>query len=309
MKTGYQTFLTLSLGTALLSAGCAGSPRATESAPAATKPEPAATAQKPAVAATNAPALATNIQERVGYAIGMSVGNNLKRANFDVNVEALKQGILDVLAGGDLKMTDMQGAEAIRTYQQQRQHELLEKNLKEGEAFLAANKTKEGVRVQAVTLPDGKTAEFQYRVITEGTGEIPRSNDTVTVNFRGKLLNGQEYDSSFKRGRPATFVVERLFRGWSEALQMMKTGSKWELFIPYTLAYGERGSPTVGPGATLILEVDLLSIDTPKPVTSDIIRVPSAEEMKAGAKIEVIKPEEVEKRVAGATNDTKAAKP
>lgn len=317
MKIGIKTFLAISIGTALLQSGCAHNERAAGTSTVGAKPG-AVTAVNPGPAAAEKPAAATganplasstNAQDRVGYAIGMSIGNNLKRAGFDVNLDQLMVGIKDVLDGRELKLTDQQGAEVIRSYQQQRQRELLDKNLKEGEKFLAENKTKPGVQNSEVTLPDGKMAEFQYKILTEGAGESPKSNDTVSVNFRGKLLNGQEYDSSFKRGRPSTFVVERLFRGWSEALQMMKVGSKWELYVPASLAYGERGAPMVGPGATLILEVELLSIDTPKPVTSDIIRVPSAEEMKAGAKIEVIKPEDLEKKAAGATNEVKAGKP
>jgi FKBP-type peptidyl-prolyl cis-trans isomerase FklB len=316
MKTGLNALLSLSLGAALLPLGCAhgdrtATPSSAEAKPAATPAaKPAATpAPKPAPAAEGNLSESTNLQDRVGYAIGLSIGNNLKRSNFDVNLDAMMSGIKDVLAGRELKMTEQQSMETIRSYQMQRQRESLEKNLKEGEVFLAENKKKEGVQTKEVALADGKTAEFQYKVLTEGAGEIPKGNDTVSLNFRGKLLNGQEYDSSFRRGRPSSFVVERLFRGWSEALQMMKVGSKWELYIPASLAYGDRGAPSVGPGATLIIEVDLLSIDTPKPVTSDIIRVPSAEEMKAGAKIEVIKPEDVEKMTAGQTNQIKAGKP
>jgi FKBP-type peptidyl-prolyl cis-trans isomerase FklB len=316
MKTGLNALLSISLGAALLPLGCAHSRGTATTSTAATKPaattaaKPApVTAAKPAASTPTGPSAPTNLQDRVGYAVGLSIGGNLKRSNFDVNLDEMMSAIKDVLAGRELKMTEQQGMETIRSYQMQRQRELLEKNLKEGEAFLAENRQKAGVQTKEVTLPDGKTAELQYRILTEGTGETPKNSDTVSLNFRGKLLNGQEYDSSYKRGHPSTFVVERVIRGWSEALQMMKVGSKWELYLPASLAYGERGAPSVGPGSTIILETDLLSIDTPKPVTSDIIRVPSAEEMKAGAKIEVIKPEDVEKLTAAESNAVKAAKP
>jgi hypothetical protein len=150
---------------------------------------------------------------------------------------------------------------------------------------------------------------MQYKVITEGTGAIPKSNDTVTVNYRGTLVNGKEFDSSAKRGQPAKFQVNRVVRGWTEALQMMKAGSKWEVYIPSALAYGDRGNPSIEPGSTLIFEVELVGADAPapppppaQPLTSDIIRVPSAEELKKGAKIEVIKAEDLEKLTNSAAN-------
>ena len=130
---------------------------------------------------------------------------------------------------------------------------LAEKNKKEGEAFLAANKTKEGVK----TLPDG----LQYKVIKEGTGKTPKADDTVVTNYRGTLIDGTEFDSSYKRGQPATFPVKGVIPGWTEALQLMKEGSKWELFIPSNLAYGERGAGNaIGPNATLVFEIELISV-------------------------------------------------
>jgi FKBP-type peptidyl-prolyl cis-trans isomerase len=194
-------------------------------------------------------------------------------------------------------LTEPQAQQAIMDYQKQRQHDLAETNLKQGEAFLAQNKGKEGVKVQPVALPDGRMAELQYKIITEGTGEIPKSNDTVNVNYRGTLINGTEFDSSAKRGgRPYKFTVNQpnVPRGWTEALQMMTVGSKWELYIPASLAFDERPRP-VPPGSTVVYELELVDVEKPKPLTSDIIRVPSAEEMKAGAKIEVIKAEDAEK--------------
>jgi FKBP-type peptidyl-prolyl cis-trans isomerase len=206
-------------------------------------------------------------------------------------------------------MTDQQARAALTDYQNEKQHEVTAKNLKDGEAFLAANKHKEGIQVHPVTLPDGRTAELQYKILTEGTGEIPRSNDAVRVNYRGTLIDDTEFDSSARHGgQPSRFTVNRVVRGWTEALQMMKAGAKWQLFIPASLAYEERMMPTIPPGSTLVFELELLEIDRPKPLTSDIIRVPSAEEMKAGAKIEMIKAEDVEKMAASQTNQAPADK-
>jgi FKBP-type peptidyl-prolyl cis-trans isomerase FklB len=162
-----------------------------------------------------------------------------------------------------------------------------------------------------VSLPDGTTAEMQYKVITEGTGAMPKSNDIVSVNYRGTLINGKEFDSSAKQGKPLKRPANQLVRGWTEALQLMKTGSKWELYLPAALAYGDRGGQGIEPGTMLIFEMELLSFESPQPpappqpLTSDIIRVPSAEELKAGAKVEVIKAEDLEKqaKAAAATNN------
>lgn len=244
-------------------------------------------------------------KEKASYAIGMMFGNQIKRANFEVDPDVVAAAMKDVIDGKEMKLTEAQGRETIMAYQQAARKKVAEKNEKEGEAFLAANKSKPGVNTKSVTLPDGKTAEFQYKVITEGSGPTPQSNDVVKVNYRGTLINGKEFDSSAKHGQPATFPVNRVIKGWTEALQMMKVGSKYELYIPPQLAYGENGSGQIEPGSTLIFEVELLGIEPPQqqaqpartgqPLTSDIIRVPSAEELKKGAKIEVLKPEDVEK--------------
>ena len=166
-----------------------------------------------------------------------------------------------------LDMTEQEAREAITTYQQESRRKMAEKNKKEGEEFLAKNKTKEGVKIHEVTLPDGTKAELQYKVITEGTGATLGSNDMVSVNYRGTLINGKEFDSSAKHGgQPAKFQANRVIRGWTEALQKMKVGSKWELYIPSTLAYGDFGSgPMIEPGSTLIFEVELLGIEAPQP--------------------------------------------
>jgi FKBP-type peptidyl-prolyl cis-trans isomerase FklB len=244
-------------------------------------------------------------KEKASYAIGMYFGNQIKRGNMDVDAETINNAMHDVLAGKTLKLNDQQAQEAIRTYQMAEQKRAGDKNKKEGDAFLAANKAKPGVKTQEVKLADGSTAEMQYKVITEGTGEIPKSNDVVQVNYKGTLINGKEFDSSAKHnpGQPSKMGLNRVIRGWAEALEIMKVGSKWELYLPATLAYGDRGyPPDIAPGAALTFEMELVGIEPPapppapaQPLTSDIIRVPSAEELKKGAKIEVLKPEDVEK--------------
>lgn len=255
-------------------------------------------------------------REKASYGVGMYFGNMIKRNNLDVDPEVVVSAMKDVLAGRDCKLTEQQGQEAIQTYQRAARLKQAEKNREAGEAFLAENKKKPGVKTHSVSLPDGSTAEMQYKVITEGTGETPKSTDTVSVNYRGTLINGKEFDSSAKHGgQPAKFGVTRVVKGWTEALQMMKVGSKWELYIPSALAYGDNGSRDIEPGSTLIFEVELAGIEAPppppppaQPLTSDIIKVPSAEELKKGAKIEVIKAEDAAKLAAQAqTNATKEA--
>jgi len=251
-------------------------------------------------------------KEKVSYGIGMNIGNNLKRSGYDIDIDVLSAALRDVLGGKDLKLTEAQAREALTAYakemntkREEERAQKAEKNKKEGEEFLAANKQKEGVKTHVVTLADGKTtAELQYKVLKEGTGPMPKSNDIVTVNYKGTLINGTEFDSSAKAGAPMKRAANQLIRGWTEALVMMKAGSKWQLFIPSSLGYADRGSGAlIEPGATLIFEVELLSSEAPvppaaaQPLTSDIIKVPSADELKKGAKIEVIKPEDVEKKL------------
>lgn len=233
-------------------------------------------------------------KEKANYAIGMSVGGNFKQANFEYDEAAFNRGMLDALANKP-GLTMPEAQETIKKYQQERRAILAEKNKTQGAAFLAENKTKPGI----VTL----TNDLQYKIITEGTGEIPKREDTVSVNFRGTFVDGTEFDSSAKTGKPATFRVGGVIKGWTEALIQMKTGAKWQLFIPYDLAYGEMGRPpNIPPAATLLFDIELLSIlpsppppPPTAPLTSDIIKVPSLEEMKKGAKIETIKADDVDK--------------
>lgn len=199
-------------------------------------------------------------KDKLSYSIGMNIGNNFKKQSIDVNTDALIQGIKDVLSGGKTLMTEQEVNETLMNFQKEmmakqmaQQKELGEKNKKEGEAFLAENKKKEGVK----TLPSG----LQYKVIKEGNGKTPKITDTVTIHYRGTLIDGTEFDSSYTRGQPATFPVKGVIAGMSEALQLMKVGSKWQLFIPSNLAYGERGAgDDIGPNATLIFEIELVSI-------------------------------------------------
>jgi FKBP-type peptidyl-prolyl cis-trans isomerase FklB len=210
-------------------------------------------------------------KDKASYAVGLNVGRNLgaqlRQQSVEVDQAILLRGVKDALAGGKTLMTDDEAKAALTQLQTEvtnRLHEKMkveqekmkvvsETNKKEGLDFLGANKTKEGV----VTLPSG----LQYKILAEGTGPKPTGMDTVVCNYRGTLINGTEFDSSYKRGQPASFQVNGVIKGWTEALQLMPVGSKWQLFIPSELGYGDRGSgPNIGPGATLIFEVELLSI-------------------------------------------------
>jgi FKBP-type peptidyl-prolyl cis-trans isomerase FklB len=218
-------------------------------------------------AADPAPALKDQ-KDKVSYSIGMDIGRNIKRQNLELNVDALSAGIRDAIAGGKTALTDDEAREVMNAYRTEMQakqqsvaKEQGDKNKKEGEAFLAANKAKEGVKTHTVTLPNGTNAVLQYKVLTAGTGPKPSTNDTVITHYRGTLIDGTEFDSSYKRGEPATFPVTGVIKGWTEALLMMPVGSKWQLFIPSELAYGERGAGRqIGPNATLIFDIELIGI-------------------------------------------------
>ena len=205
-------------------------------------------------------------KETQSYALGMNIGDTLHRQSIDVDFTLLIQGMKDAMTGGKTALTEEQATQALMQLQQEmrakaeeKQKQLATTNKAEGDAFLAANKTKEGV----VTTASG----LQYKILTPGTGPKPTATDTVTVNYRGTLLNGKEFDSSYKRNQPATFQVGGVIKGWTEALQLMPVGSKWQIWIPSDLAYGERQmGPDITPNSTLAFEVELLSIqERPKP--------------------------------------------
>jgi FKBP-type peptidyl-prolyl cis-trans isomerase len=264
-------------------------------------------------AATNAPKLSPEEQKHnMSYAIGTDIGNNLKRGGVELDLEVLTGAMKDAMAGKPSQLADPQVREAINNYrqaarakQEETRRQTAEKNKMEGATFLAENKKKPDIKTLEVKLKDGTTAEMQYKVLNEGTGAVPKTNDMVTVNYRGTLINGKEFDNSNKRPQPTKLQVNRVVQGWTEALERMKVGSKWELYLPSTLAYGDNGyGPTIEPGSTLIFEMELTGVEAPAPpappaaappLTSDIIKVPSAEELKKGAKIEVIKAEDLEK--------------
>ncbi len=220
----------------------------------------AASTQKSPAASSSAAALPTQ-KDKLSYAIGMNVGSGLRRDGVDVDPNLVARGLQDVMAGGKTLMTDEQAESFIVALRNQLREKAMAQreqeattNKTEGDAFLAANKSKPGV----VTLPSG----LQYKVLKAGTGPKPTASDTVKCNYRGTLINGTEFDSSEKHGGPATFPVSGVIKGWTEALQLMPVGSKWQLFVPPDLAYGARGADDViGPNATLIFEVELLSIE------------------------------------------------
>ena len=190
----------------------------------------------------------------------MNFGTGLRKQSIDVDPAILARGLRDSLSNGKTLLTEDEARAVlaqlqsdVRKKQQDLAQQVAEVNKKQGLAFLETNKTKDGV----VTLPSG----LQYKVLQEGTGPKPAPTDTVVCNYRGTLLDSTEFDSSYKRGQPATFPVTGVIKGWTEALQLMPVGSKWQLFIPSELAYGERGAGgQIGPNATLIFEVELISI-------------------------------------------------
>jgi len=249
----------------------------TQQAPAANAtPAPAAGAQKPPAAKTGTatkprtvvPFTIKTQKDKVSYAVGMNIGMGvaakLKQQALDVDQAVLLRGMKDALAGGKMLLTEEEERTLLtqlsveaRKKQEDQLKVAADANKKMGEEFLTVNKAKDGV----VTLPSG----LQYKILTAGTGPKPTAADTVSCNYRGTLLNGTEFDSSYKRGHPETFPVTGVIKGWTEALQLMQVGSKWQLFIPSDLGYGDRGADPrsgIGPGAMLIFEVELLSIQS-----------------------------------------------
>jgi FKBP-type peptidyl-prolyl cis-trans isomerase FklB len=233
--------------------------------PAPAKKPAATTAKKAPVTTKSATTFTLKTQkDKASYAVGMSYGSMLHQRGVPVDPAIVARGVRDALAGTKPLMTEdemkavlTQLQNQVREQAQAKAHEAGAGNRKEGDAFLAANKSKEGV----VTLPSG----LQYKILKEGSGPKPTATDTVSCNYRGTLINGKEFDSSYKRGEATSFPVSGVIKGWTEALQMMPVGSKWQLFIPADLAYGDRGAGAdIGPGETLIFEVELLSIGEQK---------------------------------------------
>lgn len=271
-----QKTLTFALNlfvTGLLSAGAVSAQDATPPAPKAqTTPAPKAqstpaaktpgtTGTKPRTATgAKTPLTLKTDKDKVSYAIGVNIGKSMRKDSVDVDPAVFSRGMKDALAGGKLLLTDDEMRAALtklqgemRAKQEAAMQKAGELNKKAGDDFLAQNKTREGV----VALPDG----LQYKILKEGTGPKPSATDSVVCNYRGTLLDGTEFDSSYKRGQPATFPVSGVIKGWTEAVQLMPVGSKWQLFIPAELAYGARGAgQEIGPNATLIFEVELVSI-------------------------------------------------
>lgn len=204
----------------------------------------------------------SNQQDKLSYSFGQNIGNSLKQQKIELNLDLLVKGIQDVVADKEPLLTTEEMQNVLKTFQKERFAKLAEErkalsetNLKEGETFLTANKAKEGV----TTLPSG----LQYKVVTKGSGNTPKATDQVTTHYRGTLIDGTEFDSSYQRGKPATFAVNQVIAGWTEALQLMKEGDKWQLFVPAKLGYGERGVPggKIGPNATLIFDIELISVN------------------------------------------------
>lgn len=222
------------------------------------KPGAAAGSASPNSSATSSP-YGTD-KEKASYAIGLNIGKSLKHDGLDVDPNIVSQGLKDALTGATSKISEAEAQEAmtklrsqVMAQKQQETAQAGEANKKAGDQFLAANKAKEGV----VTLPDG----LQYKVLKEGTGPKPKASDSVVVNYRGTLIDGTEFDSSTKHGEPATLGVGQVIKGWTEALELMPVGSKWQLYLPPDLAYGPNGAGgVIPPNATLIFDIELLSI-------------------------------------------------
>jgi FKBP-type peptidyl-prolyl cis-trans isomerase FklB len=238
------------------SSGTSGASAGTNSGTPGTK---SSTTPKPGTAAKTPFTLKTD-KDKQSYAIGLNIGKTMHKDGVVVNTAVLARGIRDAMAGGKVLMTDDEIKATLTALSVELKKKATEKSEAEattnkaaGETFLAANKAKDGV----VTLPSG----LQYKIIKQGDGPKPTATDSVVCNYRGTLLDGTEFDSSYKRGQPATFPVGQVIKGWTEALQLMPVGSKWQLFVPADLAYGARGAgQQIEPNSTLVFEVELLSI-------------------------------------------------
>jgi FKBP-type peptidyl-prolyl cis-trans isomerase len=237
-------------------------PAAQPAKPAAQPAQPSARPSAPPAAGQGAPT--RSVEDRASYVIGYNLGRSLKQNEIQANTDLLTQGLRDALSGAKGMLTDEEMQATMQEFQQKvmaaqeaKQKVLGEKNKTEGEAFLAKNKTRAGVKTTASGL--------QYEVLKEGTGPTPKPTDTVTVNYVGTLMDGTKFDSSYDRNQPATFVLNQVIPGWTEGVQLMKVGSKYKFYIPAALGYGERGAGgVIGPNAPLVFEVELVSIGQPE---------------------------------------------
>jgi len=260
---------TLAAGILLLGGAWAQQSSTSTTKPAtAAKPATSTTTTKPrptAAPATSQPLVLKTDKEKLSYAIGMNIGQSMKKDSLDIDPAILSRAIKDAVTGSKPAMTEEEARTIVTAFrtemvkkQQAEAQKAGEVNKQAGDKFLAENKTKDGV----VTLPSG----LQYKVIKQGDGPKPTASDTVVTNYRGTLIDGKEFDSSYKRGQPATFPVGQVIKGWTEALQLMPVGSKWQLYIPSNLAYGDRGAGgDIGPNSTLVFDIELLSIQDKKP--------------------------------------------
>ena len=202
-----------------------------------------------------------SLRERASYAIGVDIANNIEQMQDDIDLDVLIQGLRDALSERDPRMDQEEMSQVLQEFfaqaqedNAQRQREAMETNQQEGAAFLAANRSKEGV----TETPSG----LQYEILTQGDGPLPDSTNVVSVHYEGRLLDGKVFDSSYERGEPATFPLSGVIAGWTEGVQLMNVGSKFRFYIPGGLAYGERGrGADIGPNATLIFDVELLAIE------------------------------------------------
>lgn len=237
--------------------------------------------------------------EQVGYSLGYLMGSNNKNDIPDLNIEAFEKGIRDGYSGDEKKraLTQEQMEKVLMEYQKKREAEITKEveskakaNKEAGEKFLAENEKKEGVQ---------KTASgLQYKVITEGTGAKPKATDTVTVHYEGKLIDGKVFDSSYERGEPVSFRLNEVIKGWTEGVQLMNTGSKYELYIPSDLAYGETGNPNIEPNSVLIFTVELLDEAAAKKAQADAKAKQEAQMAELQKLAQQTKPEEAKKEAA-----------
>ncbi len=215
----------------------------------------------PVLAASSAPTpTLKSEQDKLSYALGFGMGSHLKEQGIDINPSTLEEGLSDGFTGHKQQMTDEEMQATLLAFQKQmalknaqKLNGAADQNAKDGQAFLNKNKTEKGV----VVLPSG----LQYKVITEGKGAMPNLNSTVTVDYAGQFINGQEFDSSYKRGEPTTFPLSDVIPGWQQALTLMKEGSTWEIYVPSNLAYGDRAMGPIGPNETLVFKIHLIKVN------------------------------------------------